>query len=176
MGRTVPALARSRLAHAPTSGHRALTLALVRALTLALGLALSLAALAAPGIAPAATAATTPTTTYVPADSSPPSGAGAGESSAPTLSSPSTSVPGQAPLPVRPARSARSGDGHLTAGAIVIAALAALLVLACAAWAIARRRAYEPRWWLALRHALAEAGFRASATWAEFTDWLRLGH
>jgi hypothetical protein len=67
-------------------------------------------------------------------------------------------------------------NSHLSAGAIVIAALAALLVLACAAWALARRRAYEPRWWLSLRHALAEAGFRASATWAEFTDWLRLGH
>jgi hypothetical protein len=77
---------------------------------------------------------------------------------------------------VRPAGSARSGDSHLSTGAIVIAALAALLVLACAAWALARRRAYEPRWWLSLRHALAEAGFRASATWAEFTDWLRLGH
>jgi hypothetical protein len=70
---------------------------------------------------------------------------------------------------------ARSSGG-LSAGAIVIAALAALLILACAAWALAHRRAYEPRWLLALRHALAEAGFRASAMWAEFTDWLRLGH
>jgi hypothetical protein len=29
---------------------------------------------------------------------------------------------------------------------------------------------------LSLRHAMAEAGFRASATWAEFSDWVRLGH
>jgi hypothetical protein len=64
----------------------------------------------------------------------------------------------------------------LSAGAIAIAAAAALLILACAAWAIARRRAFAPRWTLALRHAIAEAGFRASATWAEFVDWLRLGH
>jgi hypothetical protein len=53
--------------------------------------------------------------------------------------------------------------------------LAALLVLGCLAWAVARRRAFEPQWTLSFRHAMAEAGFRASATWAEFTDWLRLG-
>ena len=53
--------------------------------------------------------------------------------------------------------------------------LAALLVLGCIAWAIARERAIEPHWTLSLRHAMAEAGFRASATWAEFTDWVRLG-
>jgi hypothetical protein len=152
---------------APTSGARAVALVLV--------LALAVAALAAPVVAAAATA-TTPTTTYVPGGSSPPAGTSAVGSGAPALSSPSTSVPGQGALPVRPAPSARSGHRHLTAGTIAIAVLAALLALACAAWAIARRRAYEPRWWLSLRHALAEAGFRASATWAEFTDWLRLGH
>jgi len=167
MGRTVLALARKRTPSA-------LSL-MPRAPTLVLALALALAALAPPVVAAAATV-TTPTTTYVPAGTSPPAGTSAVGSPAPTLSSPSTTVPGQGALPVRPAPGARSGHSHLTAGAIVIAALAALLALACAAWAIARRRAYEPRWWLSLRHALAEAGFRASATWAEFTDWLRLGH
>ena len=157
-----------------TSVPRALT-SVSRAPTFVLALALALAALAAPVVAAAATV-TTPTTTYVPAGTSPPAGTSAVGSPAPTLSSPSTTVPGQGALPVRPAPGARSGHSHLTAGAIVIAALAALLALACAAWAIARRRAYEPRWWLSLRHALSEAGFRASATWAEFTDWLRLGH
>jgi hypothetical protein len=70
----------------------------------------------------------------------------------------------------------RHAGRSLAAGEIVIAAVAALLVLGCAAWAIARRRAFEPRWTLSMRHAIAEAGFRASATWAEFVDWLRLGH
>ncbi len=65
---------------------------------------------------------------------------------------------------------------HVSTEAVVLAAIAALLLLACAAWAFARSRAYEPRWLLSLRHAMAEAGFRTSATWAEFTDWLRLGH
>ena len=64
---------------------------------------------------------------------------------------------------------------HLSAGAIALAALGALVVLACAAWGLARTLAYEPHWTLSLRHSLAEAGFRASATWAEFADWARLG-
>jgi hypothetical protein len=64
----------------------------------------------------------------------------------------------------------------LSAGAIAAAVVAAILVLACIGWALARRRAFEPHWLLSLRHAMAEAGFRASATWAEFADWVRLGH
>jgi hypothetical protein len=67
------------------------------------------------------------------------------------------------------------GDRPLSTGAIVIAALAALLILVCIVWALARRRAFEPHWLLSLRHAMAEAGFRASATWSEFADWARLG-
>lgn len=59
--------------------------------------------------------------------------------------------------------------------AIVVAAIAALLALGCIIWAVARWRAWEPRWALSLRHALAEAGYHASATWAEVLDWARLG-
>jgi hypothetical protein len=59
--------------------------------------------------------------------------------------------------------------------AIALAAAGALVVLACLAWALARVVALEPRWTLSARHAIAEAGFRASATWAEFSDWVRLG-
>jgi hypothetical protein len=68
-----------------------------------------------------------------------------------------------------------SGSGHVSTEAVVLAAIAALLLLACAAWAFARSRAYEPHWLVSMRHAMAEAGFRTSATWAEFTDWARLG-
>ena len=64
---------------------------------------------------------------------------------------------------------------NLSTGAIVIAALAGLIALCCLAWGIARWRALEPHWTHSLRHAVTEASFRASATWAEFTDWLRLG-
>jgi hypothetical protein len=67
-------------------------------------------------------------------------------------------------------------SSSISTEAIVIAAVAALAALACAAWGIARWRAFEPRWTLWLRHAVSEAGLRASSTWSEFTDWMRLGH
>ncbi|HUB73868.1 MAG TPA: hypothetical protein VL979_07525 [Solirubrobacteraceae bacterium] len=65
---------------------------------------------------------------------------------------------------------------HLSGGAVALIALGAVLVLGCLAWALARAFAFEPRWTLSLRHALAEARLRIAATWAEFGDWLRLGH
>ena len=34
---------------------------------------------------------------------------------------------------------------------------------------------YEPRWSISLRHSLAEASWRLSASWDEFSDWARLG-
>ena len=63
----------------------------------------------------------------------------------------------------------------LSGGAIAIAVIAALIAVGCVAWGISRRRAFEPQWLLSMRHAMAEAGSHASATWAEFTDWVRLG-
>ncbi|HEV3321784.1 MAG TPA: hypothetical protein VG147_06265 [Solirubrobacteraceae bacterium] len=63
----------------------------------------------------------------------------------------------------------------LSTGAIVAAALAALLIVACLAWGAARWWAYEPRWWVSLRHCIAEASWRLSGAWEEFSDWARLG-
>jgi len=68
-----------------------------------------------------------------------------------------------------------AASSNTSGQAIAIAVAGALVILGCAAWAVARRRAFEPRWTLSLRHAIAEAGFRVSATWAEFLDWMRLG-
>lgn len=141
--------------------------------------------------APAASTAT-PTTTYAPSNGTalpsatpsttpgatpgtPPGAATPGAAaSPPAVSTPATS----AAQPATPAqgRTTVKGDRPLSTGAIVIAALAALLVLVCAAWGIARLTAFEPRWSISLRHSMAEAGFRVSATWSEFTDWVRLGH
>jgi hypothetical protein len=64
---------------------------------------------------------------------------------------------------------------HLSTGAIAAVAIAAIAVVCCLAWAIVRLTAFEPRWTQSLRHSVAEAGFRASATWSEFSDWARLG-
>jgi len=58
---------------------------------------------------------------------------------------------------------------------LILAILGALLLLACLAWGIGRWLALEPRWTVALTHSLREASYRGSATWAEFSDWARLG-
>ncbi|HEY2217171.1 MAG TPA: hypothetical protein VGH21_06725 [Solirubrobacteraceae bacterium] len=148
--------------------------------------------------APGATATSSPTTTYIPpvtattpaastaAATTPPATPGATPASPAPGATPATSVPAsttpqealakltQAKTDTAQAKKSK-GDRPLSTGAIVIAALAALLILACIGWALARRRAFEPHWLLSLRHAMAEAGFRASATWSEFADWARLG-
>lgn len=156
--------------------------------------ALAVLAFAVPAFTPGAALAST--TTYVPAGTAtiPTTTPANAPGTTPTAitSIPSTSTPAATPTTTpavtsaatTPATTAQApgaakaskGDRPLSTGAIVIAALAALLVLACVGWALARRRAFEPRWLLSLRHATAEAGFRASATWSEFLDWVRLGH
>jgi hypothetical protein len=64
---------------------------------------------------------------------------------------------------------------RLSTAAVVLAALGALLLLGCLVWALARWLALEPRWTVSLMHSLREASYRGSATWAEFSDWARLG-
>jgi hypothetical protein len=64
---------------------------------------------------------------------------------------------------------------HLSTWAVAAVAIAAIVVVCCLGWGIVRMTAFEPRWMQSLRHSLAEAGFRTSATWAEFSDWARLG-
>jgi hypothetical protein len=64
---------------------------------------------------------------------------------------------------------------RLSTGALALAILAALLALGCFVWGLSRWLALEPRWTLSLMHSFDEAGFRASATWAEFADWTRIG-
>lgn len=93
-----------------------------------------------------------------------------------TLAIPSSSAPAR-PLGSTAvnARAHSHGSGHVSTEALALAVAAVVLLLACAAWAFARSRAYEPHWLVSVRHAMAEAGFRTSATWAEFTDWARLG-
>lgn len=71
---------------------------------------------------------------------------------------------------------ATRGGGGISGGALLAAVIAALIALACVGWAVFRLGAFEPHWLLSWRHSLGEASFRASATWAEFTDWIRLGH
>jgi hypothetical protein len=67
------------------------------------------------------------------------------------------------------------GSSGVSTAAIVLAALGAALALGALAWALVRLSGVEPRWTVELRASLAEAGYRASATWAELGDWMRLG-
>ena len=77
-----------------------------------------------------------------------------------------TTTPGVQPPPTK--RSTRP----LVVGAI---ALGALLLLALLLWGWWRLRGWDPEWAARARHSWREAGYRVSSTWAEFTDWLRLG-
>jgi hypothetical protein len=58
---------------------------------------------------------------------------------------------------------------------LALAALAALLALGTALVGVARWAAWEPVWADRFSHAAGEAGWRASSTWAEFTDFVRFG-
>jgi hypothetical protein len=58
---------------------------------------------------------------------------------------------------------------------LALAFLAGLFALAGLVVALVRWRAWEPAWADNFRHAAGEAGWRASSTWAEFTDFVRFG-
>jgi hypothetical protein len=64
---------------------------------------------------------------------------------------------------------------RLSTLALALAILGALLALGCIVWVLGRWLALEPRWTVSLMHSLREASYRGSATWAEFSDWARIG-
>jgi hypothetical protein len=58
---------------------------------------------------------------------------------------------------------------------LALALLAGIFALGGLTIGLFRWRAWEPAWTNRFRHAAGEAGWRASSTWAEFTDFVRLG-
>lgn len=58
---------------------------------------------------------------------------------------------------------------------IALAVLAGLGALGMLLFGLVRWRAWEPAWADRFRHAAGEAGWRASSTWSEFTDFVRFG-
>jgi cobalamin biosynthesis Mg chelatase CobN len=114
----------------------------------------------APGAASTATATQPPATTTIAPDAT---------------TTAATPAPAPAPaVTTAPAPTTQSTASHKGARLALIV-VGALLVMLLALWAFARWWAWEPHWFARWRHATAEAGWRASAAWAEFTDWLRLG-
>jgi hypothetical protein len=120
---------------------------------------------AQPGtVAPGASATTTTPTTGTP----PPTA----QSTTPGT----TTTTGGSKAVVGVAHKASPSHTRLSTGALALAVLGCLLILGCLTWVVGHWLALEPRWTTSFMHALREATYRASATWAEFSDWARLGH
>lgn len=58
---------------------------------------------------------------------------------------------------------------------VLLGGVALALIAALVLWLAMRLLALEPRWITNGRHAVSEAGWRATNTWDEFKDWIRLG-
>jgi hypothetical protein len=94
----------------------------------------------------------------------------------PAATTPQPTAPQPTPQTTTTAAGATADDDGGTPGAaVLLIVLTGLLLLLLAVWGAMRWWAWEPSWLLRSRHASAEAGWRVSAAWAEFTDWLRLG-
>lgn len=58
---------------------------------------------------------------------------------------------------------------------LALAILLGLFALFTLSFGAVRWFAWEPRWAVRFRHAAGEAGWRASSTWSDFADYVRLG-
>jgi hypothetical protein len=121
----------------------------------------------------APTGAATPGTVAPPTTT--PASAATQTASTATSAQPTTTAPATGSTTVIVAHKQKPSAKGLSAGALALAILGALLVLGCIVWALGRWLALEPRWTISLTHSLREAAYRASETWAEFGDWARIG-
>jgi hypothetical protein len=130
-------------------------------------------------------AATTPAATTTPPSSGsnpgPTATTGVPPGTTPSSSQAPQPAPASQPAPaiadnaVLAASKSRSSDAGVPAPLVALAIIGALLALAALLYGLARWWAWEPHWLVRARHAGAEASWRASGSWAEFVDWLRLG-
>jgi hypothetical protein len=126
----------------------------------------------------------------------PPPPASSGATPAPSTAAPTTVAPAQPqqaqapPTPQsapNPAPAIVAGDEIALASQttdvvpeapfpmLALAIMLGILALCTLAFGVVRWLAWEPRWAVRFRHAAGEAGWRASSTWSDFTDYVRLG-
>ena len=132
------------------------------------------AATTAATAAPPATSGSTPgptATTGVPPGTTPAAGSQPAPQPAPT----SNPAPAIADKAVLAASKSRSSDAGVPAPLVALAIIGAMMALAALLYGLARWWAWEPHWLVRARHAGTEASWRASGSWAEFMDWVRLG-
>jgi hypothetical protein len=112
-------------------------------------------------------------TTGVPPGATPTTSVPAGQAPQPTPSP--NPAPGVSDNAILAASKTKSSDAGVPAPLVALAVIGAFMLLAGLLYGLARWWAWEPRWLVRTRHAAAEAGWRASGSWAEFMDWVRLG-
>ncbi len=121
----------------------------------------------------------------------PPSDGTTAQPSTQTQAAPGQPLPAQAPPTPKaeptPAPAIAAGDQIALASQVTevvpetpfpmlaLAILLGILALCTIAFGVVRFFAWEPAWAVRLRHAAGEAGWRASSTWSDFTDYVRLG-
>ena len=137
--------------------------------------ACSKTAAAAPATStPAGAPPASPTaTTGVPPGTTPP--APGTSAAAPQPAPTSKPAPAVADNAILAASKSRNSDAGIPAPLVALAIIGALMALAALLYGLARWWAWEPGWLVRWRHAGAEAGWRASGSWAEFMDWVKLG-
>jgi hypothetical protein len=128
----------------------------------------------APAPAPSGTAAPPPPPTVTPAPAPTP-GKPAAAQPPPTPTADPAPAPGVVTDAIPVAAQSTDVGGDAPFPVLLLAILAGLLALAGLLVGLVRWRAWEPEWAVRMRHATGEAGWRASSTWAEFTDFVRFG-
>lgn len=111
-----------------------------------------------------ATGATGPTGVVAPGGSTPQPAASATPTPAATL-----------PDATLASSTKQTGDGKTPIPLVLLALLGGLALIGGSFAGAMRWWAFDPPWLARTRHSVAEAGWRASAAWAEFTDWIRFG-
>lgn len=93
----------------------------------------------------------------------------------PTPTADPTPAPGIVTDAIPQAARISDAGGSAPFPVLALAILVGLFALAGLLVGVARWFAWEPQWFHRARHATGEAGWRASSTWSEFTDFVRFG-